>query len=126
MRTNLVSEISMTHISEQELGDHVEKFLWDWFGPEPVYREYRFEDGLRPDFLIEGPICRWVFELENDDPSVRNAVGQVTEYHRKAPDIRPAIVVPVDHIDTSRFEAFHPYVLIREFDIETGEWADGY
>jgi hypothetical protein len=113
----------MTHVSERELGDHLEPFLEERFGPDAVHREYRFEDGLRPDFLVEGPICRWAFELENDDPSVRDAVGQVTEYHRKAADIRPVIAVPADHVDADRFEAFRPYVLIREFDLEAGAWV---
>ena len=111
----------MTHISERELGDRLEPYLEDQFGPKAVHREYRFPDGLRPDFLVDGPICRWVFELENDDPSVRDALGQVTEYHRKAPDVRPVIVVPKDHVDADRLRAFRPYLLIREFDMEAGE-----
>lgn len=111
----------VTHISERELGDHLEPFLKERFGADAVDREYRFEDGLRADFLVDGPICRWAFELENDDPSVRDAVGQVTEYHRKAPDLRPVIVVPAGHVDADRFEAFRPYLLIREFDVEAEE-----
>jgi hypothetical protein len=111
----------MTHVSEREFGDRLEPLLEERFGADAVHREYRFADGLRPDFLVEGPICRWAFELENDDPSVRDALGQVTEYHRKAADIRPVIVVPADHVDGRRVEAFRPYVLIREFDFETGE-----
>lgn len=111
----------MTHISERELGDRLEPVLEEWFGADAVQREYRFADGLRADFLVEGPLCWWAFELENDDPSVRDALGQVTEYHRKDAAMRPVIVVPAGHVDADRFEAFRPYVLIREFDVESGE-----
>jgi len=111
----------LTHISEAAFGDVVEFFLVNKYGSDNVEREYVFEDGLRVDFLVQTPLCRLVIELENDAASIRDGLGQAVDYHRKAPDLRPVILVPKGHVSDTRVEAYSPYVLIREFDVEKKE-----
>jgi hypothetical protein len=109
------------HISESDFADHVERYLQYQYGEEYVEREYVFEDNLRVDFLVQTPLCRLAIELENDAASIRDGLGQAVDYHRKAPDLRPVILVPKGHVSDTRVEAYSPYVLIREFDVEKKE-----
>lgn len=105
-----------THISEREYATEVAKpWLEAAYGAENVRHEVTLAaSDRRADFIVEGKLATWACEVENDEESVIEAVGQSLLYAAHRPSWRPCIIIPPGHFEQPERDMLDEHVRIIE------------
>lgn len=102
-------------ITEDEFMSHVESDLHRRVGAENVIREPQLPSGRIPDFLVDGPFCVWLVEVENEIDNLASGVGQAQLYageYADGHDAESVVYIPTPVNDFIELEAARSHVRV--------------
>lgn len=109
----------MTTITEAAFMDVVEVELNRRVGDENVIREPHLPSGRIPDFLVDGPFCVWLVEVENSVDDLASGIGQALLYageYADGHDAEPVVFIPTPVDDFIELEAARESVRVIPLD----------
>ncbi|MDY7082247.1 MAG: hypothetical protein SXQ77_07565, partial [Halobacteria archaeon] len=101
--------------------------LREFYGPEMVKPQYRFEESGRvADILLHGPLASFAIEIENDWEAAIKGIGQAVVYASEVGPIVPVVCLPRGHTEMPEAENVRNWgTLIVEYDEQTQEFYSG-
>lgn len=106
-------------ITEAAFMDVVEADLYRRAGGENVIREPFLPSGRIPDFLVDGPFCVWLVEVENSVDDLASGVGQALLYageYADGNDAEPVVYIPTPVDDFIELKSARKSVRVIRLD----------
>lgn len=115
----------MTHVSESTYQDRVEEWLIGEYGEDNVERnKYLNEPDVYDegtirfcDFWVEGPVCTFAIEVENDFDACWKGKTQAEIYSKFDSGAVPVIFIPPGHVEEPEVSMMRESILIKELGV---------
>jgi hypothetical protein len=108
----------MTHESEDDFTEVVERWLTYHYGEDNVAREVTLPTRRRPDYVVETPVGKSLaVEVENEARLTYESVGQALAYANELGDVRGDEYVPVVVLPTHAVRGAGNEYLAREVEV---------
>jgi hypothetical protein len=90
----------MTHVSERDFHDTVEKYLYEQYPDADIENGvYLSKTGRYADFIVQTEVTTYAVEVENDFESSIGGLGQAILYATHDPEYTPLLAVPAKHTE---------------------------